>query len=76
MRPQFLKAAQSLQWIVRVAMLQVDDSRAAAQLGVSAVPALVLFHNGHAVGRCTGAINAKNIIDWTRQGLATVSSRG
>lgn len=70
MGPQFAKAAANLQRKVRSVTLEIHDAPAAAQLGISAVPALVLFHGGRAVGHWMGALNAKRIVAWTRQTLA------
>lgn len=70
MRPQFAKAAADLGRKVRLVTLEVRDAAAAARLGISAVPALVLFRGGRAQARWMGAINAKRIVDWTRQALA------
>ena len=71
MAPNFEKAAESLEPDVRLLKLNADEEgEVARQLGVSGIPALILFKGGKPVARTAGAMPAQTIVDWTRQNLA------
>jgi thioredoxin 2 len=74
MAPQFAAAAARLEPDVRLLKLNSDaEPEAAAQLGVSGIPALFLFADGRIVARHAGAMSAGQIESWTRQALAGTS---
>lgn len=71
MAPQFAAAAGQLEPDVRLLKLNSEADPAAAQaLGVSSIPALILFRDGQVVARKAGLMNADQIVAWTRQALA------
>ncbi|MCT8972594.1 thioredoxin TrxC [Microbaculum marinisediminis] len=70
MAPNFEAAAAELEPDVRLLKLNADEEgEIARQLGVSGIPALILFHGGRPVARTAGAMPARSIVDWTRQNL-------
>lgn len=71
MAPQFAAAASELEPAVRLLKLNSEaHPDAAAELGVTGIPALLLFRDGRLVARQAGALNAGQITAWTRQSLA------
>jgi len=70
MAPNFEKAAAALEPDVRLLKLNADEEGALARdLGVSGIPALILFRNGQPVARTAGAMPAEAIVSWTRENL-------
>ncbi len=49
---------------------EAKNASAAAELGVSGIPTLILFRDGRVVARQSGAISAGQIVAWTTQALA------
>jgi len=71
MAPQFAAAAAKLEPSVRLLKLNSEaEPQAAAELGVSGIPALLLFKDGQPVARTAGLMSADQIVAWTRQALA------
>ena len=71
MGPQFAAAAATLEPNVRLLKLNADEEGAiTAELGVSGIPALILFRDGQIIARQAGAMTSKPIIAWTTQALA------
>jgi len=71
MGPQFAAAAATLEPDVRLVKLNADESGPlSAELGVSGIPALILFRDGQIVARQAGAMTANQIVAWTTQALA------
>lgn len=71
MAPNFAAAAGTLEPDVRLLKLNSDaEPQAAGELGVSGIPALLLFKDGRAIARTAGAMSASQIVAWTRQALA------
>ncbi|WP_309604949.1 thioredoxin domain-containing protein [Phenylobacterium sp.] len=76
MAPQFAAAAARLQPDVRLLKLNSEaEPQAAGELGVSGIPALLLFRDGRAIARTAGAMSADQIVAWTRQALAPAQAR-
>lgn len=76
MAPHFAAAAKSLEPDVRLLKLNSqDEQQAAAELGVSSIPALLLFRDGALVDRTAGLMSADQIVAWTRQALARAPAR-
>lgn len=72
MAPQYAAAAGRLEPDVRLLKLNADDEQeAAAALGVSGIPALVLFRDGKAVARRAGLMSAEQIVAWCRDVLSS-----
>jgi thioredoxin 2 len=71
MAPNFEQAAAQLEPDVRLLKLNADEEgEVARQLGVSGIPALILFKGGQPIARTAGAMPAEAIVSWTRQNLA------
>ena len=71
MAPMFERAAGTLEPDVRLLKLNADEEqRVSAELGVSGIPALLLFRGGQLIARTAGAMDANRIVAWTRQQLA------
>jgi len=71
MAPQFAAAAAQLEPDVRLLKLNSEaEPEAAATLGVSALPTLLLLRDGVVVDRFAGLLSAAQIVAWTRQVMA------
>jgi thioredoxin 2 len=71
MAPNFAAAAQSLEPDVRLLKLNSEvEPQASSELGISGIPALLLFHGGREIARTAGLMSAQQIVAWTRQALA------
>jgi thioredoxin 2 len=76
MAPNFAAAAKILEPDVRLLKLNSEaEPQAAAGLGVSGIPALLLFRDGQTVARTAGLMSAQQIVAWTRQALAQAQAR-
>lgn len=72
MAPAFEKAAAELEPSVRLAKLNTEaDPQLAAAFGIRSIPTLALFRGGQEVARTAGAMDLRNILDWTRGQLVT-----
>jgi thioredoxin 2 len=70
MAPMFEKAASELEPEVRLLKLNADEEQhTSAELGVSGIPALLLFRGGKLVARTAGAMDTARIVAWTRNHL-------
>lgn len=67
MAPEFRKAAQALEPMVRFAKLDTEAApdRAAAH-GIRSIPTMILFWHGREVARQSGALPAGQIVQWVR----------
>jgi len=71
MAPNFAAAAGMLEPDVRLLKLNSEaEPQAAAELGVSGIPALLLFRDGQPIARTAGLMSTQQIVAWTRQALA------
>lgn len=71
MAPQFAAAAAKLEPTVRLLKLNSEaEPQAAGALGVSGIPALLLFRDGQVIARTAGLMSADQIVAWTHQALA------
>lgn len=71
MAPNFAAAAGKLEPDVRLLKLNSEaEPQAAAELGVSGIPALLLFRDGQPIARTAGLMSTDQIVAWTRQALA------
>jgi thioredoxin 2 len=66
MVPQFAAAAQTLAGQARLVKLNADTSQMVRHLGVSGIPALILFRDGRIVDRKAGLMQAHMLTDWVR----------
>jgi thioredoxin 2 len=75
MTPNFAAAAAKLEPDVRLLKLNSEaEPQASAELGISSIPALLLFKDGQAIARTAGLMSAEQIVAWTRQALAQASA--
>lgn len=75
MAPQFAAAARTLEPRVRLLKLNSEaEPRAATELHVSGIPALLLFRDGRILARTAGLMQAGQIVAWTNQALAAPSA--
>lgn len=71
MGPQYVAAARQLEPAIRLLKLNSEaHPAAAAELGVSGIPTLILFRDGRVIARQSGAMSANQIVAWTTQALA------
>ncbi len=71
MAPQFAAAAKTLEPDVRLLKLNSDADPATANgLGVKGIPALFLIRDGKVIAQTAGAMQAGQIVAWTREALA------
>jgi thioredoxin 2 len=74
MAPNFSAAASQLEPDVRLLKLNSEsEPQAASELGVSGIPALILFKDGQVIARTAGLMGRDQIVDWTRRALAQAS---
>jgi thioredoxin 2 len=70
MAPAFVQAAAQLEPRVRLAKLNTEvEQSIAAQYGIRSIPTLILFDRGREQARQAGAMNAQDIVRWTRAHL-------
>jgi thioredoxin 2 len=70
MAPMFEQAAAELEPEVRLIKLNADEEPSvASELGVSALPTMLLMRRGEIVARVSGAMNARQIVAWARSHL-------
>lgn len=66
MAPQFAEAAKTLAGEARLLKLNADESSTVRHLGVSGIPALLLFRDGRIVDRRAGLTPAGQLATWVR----------
>jgi thioredoxin 2 len=66
MAPNFEAAAETLAGEARLVKLNADNSQMVGQLGVSGIPALILFRDGRIVDRKAGLMSADMLVQWVR----------
>jgi thioredoxin 2 len=71
MAPQFTAAASTLAGYARLVKLNADNSQMVSTLGVSGIPALILFRDGRIVDRKAGLIKADALVTWVRGHLTS-----
>ena len=75
MAPNFAAAAAKLEPAIRLLKLNSEaEPQASAELGVSGIPALLLFKDGRPIARTAGLMSADQIVAWTLQALARASA--
>jgi thioredoxin 2 len=71
MAPAFEKAAVNLEPRVRLAKLNTDEAQnLAMQYEIRSIPTMILFRNGQAIARHSGAMMGGAIEQWVEQHLA------
>ena len=74
MAPQFSAAAHALAGQARLLKLNADTSQTVRHLGVSGIPALLLFRDGRVIDRKAGLVHAEGLVDWVRANVAAPAS--
>jgi thioredoxin 2 len=69
MAPNFAAAARSLVGRARLLKLNADESTTVRHLGVSGIPALLLFRNGRIIARRAGLVSASGLVAWVHEHL-------
>lgn len=70
MAPQFEAAAAALAPAARLAKLDTDaNAQIAGRLGIRSIPTLILFAQGRELARTSGVLDARRIVQWTRDQL-------
>ena len=70
MAPMFERAAKELEPNVRLLKLNSDAApTTSSRLGITGIPTLLLMHGGREISRRSGAMDARNIVAWTRAEL-------
>ncbi len=64
MAPNFAAAAKTLAGTARLAKLNADHSQMVSALGVSSIPALILFRDGRIVDRKAGVMSVDTLTAW------------
>ncbi len=68
-------AAARLEPDVRLLRLNSEaEPQAAASLGVSGIPALLLYRDGAVIARSAGLMSSAQIVAWTHQALAQANA--
>lgn len=67
MAPQFAAAAHRLAGRARLIKLNADSSQIVRSLGVSGIPALLLFRDGRMIDRKAGLMNSDMIAAWVSE---------
>jgi thioredoxin 2 len=71
MAPMFEHAAQELEPNVRLLKLNADNApEISSRLAITGIPTLLLMRGGKEISRKAGAMDARGIVAWTRDGLA------
>jgi len=65
MAPMFERAAKELEPRIRLLKLNADEeTRTTSELGVAAIPTLLLLRQGQIVARSAGAMDTRRIVSW------------
>lgn len=67
MAPHFASAAKALAGEARLVKLNADNSQMVRHLGVSGIPALILFRDGRVIDRKAGVMSADMLAQWVRE---------
>ncbi len=71
MAPMFERAAQELEPNVRLLKLNADNApEISSRFAITGIPTLLLMRGGKEISRKAGAMDARGIVAWTRDGLA------
>jgi thioredoxin 2 len=68
--PMFERAAKELEPDVRLLKLNSDEeTRTASELGIAAIPTLLLLRNGQIVARSSGVMDTRHIVSWVQSNI-------
>jgi thioredoxin 2 len=75
MAPMFAQAARLLEPELRLLKLNSDEAQSlSAKLGIRSIPTLLLIWNGKILARHAGVMDARRIVQWTKEHLKTVQA--
>lgn len=70
MAPAFAEAAGVLEPQVRLIKLNSENEpEVASRLGIRGIPTMLLYRGGREIARVSGAMSARQIVDWTHAQL-------
>jgi len=70
MAPEFEKAADRLEPLVRLAKVNTEDEQdLAGRFAIRGIPTMILMKHGKEIARQSGAMNASGIESWVQQAL-------
>jgi len=70
MAPAFEQAAAELEPHARLVRLNTElEQEVAGRYGIRAIPTLIMFKDGKEIQRSSGAMAAKQIVDWARSAI-------
>lgn len=70
MAPAFEEAARQLEPAVRLVKVDTEAHQGlAVEFGIRSIPTLALFRGGKELARVSGAMDARSLVNWTRQAL-------
>jgi len=71
MAPAFEAAASELEPEIRLVKLNTEaQPDVAGHLGISSIPTMLLYADGREIGRVSGVMRPRQIVDWARGRLA------
>jgi thioredoxin 2 len=71
MAPAFEAAASELEPEIRLVKLNSEaEPDVAGNLGIRSIPTMLLYADGREIGRVSGVMRPRQIIDWARERLA------
>jgi len=71
MAPAFEQAAMQLEPGLRLVKVNTEEAQhLGARFGIRSIPTLMLMRGGREIARQAGAMDARGIVQWTRQQLA------
>ncbi|MGV8939695.1 MAG: thioredoxin TrxC [Allorhizobium sp.] len=74
MAPAFADAASRLEPNVRLMKLNSEaQPEVAGRLGIRGIPTMLLYRDGREIGRVSGAMSARQIIEWTHSQLSSAA---
>lgn len=72
MAPAFEAAGAELEPDLRLIKLNTEaEPELAGRLGIRSIPTMLLYADGREIGRVSGAMSARQIVDWARERLGS-----
>ena len=70
MAPAYAQATHELEPLVRFAKVDTEaENQLAARFSIRSIPTMILFRDGRELARRSGALGARDIVDWIRSTL-------
>ena len=71
MAPAFEAAASELEPDIRLVKLNTEaEPDVAGHLGINSIPTMLLYAGGREIGRVSGVMRPRQIVDWARERIA------